>query len=201
MSTGEVAAVLGTTESTVRNHILPGPPPPQGRAGLPIPGIRAEKETALDGPAPILRRSMVDGRSGRLPFRSSPEKERGVRMDGDRIDGGCGRCEALLPAWSRERLDEDKRQRLRRHLAGCAACRDEAALLDPSVLFLTLEGRHASNRTLAGFDAALRARIAADAATIERAAGRMDRAPPGAGAWPTSRFPPPCSWWSPARSS
>jgi anti-sigma factor RsiW len=91
-------------------------------------------------------------------------------MDGDRIDGGCGAVRALLPAWSREDLDETERQRLRRHLAGCAACRDEAALFDPSVLFLTLEGRPLGAEFWRGFDAALRSRIEA-----ETAAGRGRR--------------------------
>lgn len=86
-------------------------------------------------------------------------------MGGDRIDGGCEMVRGLLPAWSREELDEEARQRLRRHLAGCAACRDEAAILDPSVLFLTLEGRPLQPEFWQGFDAALRARIASDAAT------------------------------------
>jgi hypothetical protein len=97
-------------------------------------------------------------------------------MGGVRSDGCCEAVRALLPAWSREQLDEDKRQSLRRHLAGCAACRDEAALFDPSVLFLTLEGRALAPEFWRGFDAALRARIASDDATIGgRLAGWIGR--------------------------
>jgi len=98
-------------------------------------------------------------------------------MDGDRSDGGCGAVRALLPAWSREELDEAERQRLRRHLAGCAACRDEAARVDPSVLFLTLEGRPLEPEFWRGFDAALRSRIEAEAAAGRgrRLAGWIER--------------------------
>jgi anti-sigma factor RsiW len=86
-------------------------------------------------------------------------------MDHDRSERGCVAVRNLIPAWSREELDEAGRQSLRRHLAGCAACREQAALVDPSVLFLTLEGRSLQPEFWQGFDAALRARIASETAT------------------------------------
>ncbi|HYV84982.1 MAG TPA: zf-HC2 domain-containing protein [Patescibacteria group bacterium] len=91
-------------------------------------------------------------------------------MNGDRIDDGCLELRALLPAWIRDELDETRRQEVRRHLAGCAACREQAAETDPSVLFLGLEGRPLRPEFWQGFDAALRARIQGEQATM---AGRL----------------------------
>jgi anti-sigma factor RsiW len=83
-------------------------------------------------------------------------------MTGDRIDDGCGTVRTLLSAWTRDELDETRRQEVRRHLAGCTACRDEAAQADPSVLFLGLGGRPLQPEFWQGFDAALRARLEAE---------------------------------------
>jgi len=82
----------------------------------------------------------------------------------------CDRVRANLPAYGREALEAEPRREVREHLAGCSACRAEAAAIDPVVLFGTLSPESVSSAEVASVVASVRAGIA-----LRQAEGRIAR--------------------------
>jgi len=76
------------------------------------------------------------------------------------VSAACERVRANLPDYGRDRLASGPRQEVREHLAGCAACRTEAASIDPIVLFGTLAPEAVSPAEVASVVASVRAGIA-----------------------------------------
>ncbi|HKQ96374.1 MAG TPA: zf-HC2 domain-containing protein [Candidatus Polarisedimenticolia bacterium] len=74
----------------------------------------------------------------------------------------CASIAPRLEAWASERLGEAERRDLAAHLEACPACRTAAVAVDPSALFLAARGTTLPEGFWAGFDTALRQRIAAD---------------------------------------
>lgn len=75
----------------------------------------------------------------------------------------CTSIAPLLGHYLAERLEEADRQKVRAHLLSCPACSAEASCLDPSILFMQLGRERPTPASWAGFDAALRSRLAAEA--------------------------------------
>lgn len=93
----------------------------------------------------------------------------------------CERVRANLPAYGRESLEAGPRREVREHLAGCSACRAEAASIDPVVLFGTLSPEAVSSADVASVVASVRAGIALRQAEgrIARRSARLHRAESG----------------------
>lgn len=76
------------------------------------------------------------------------------------MSAACERVRRNLPDYGRESLAAGPRQEVREHLAGCAACRAEAASIDPIVLFGTLAPEAISPAVVASVVDSVRAGIA-----------------------------------------
>jgi anti-sigma factor RsiW len=77
----------------------------------------------------------------------------------------CAEARLSLEAYVEERLDDTRRLEVRRHLVGCARCREAAAVLEPSIVFMSpiLSSREADAPFWTRFDATLRSRLEAEA--------------------------------------
>jgi hypothetical protein len=86
----------------------------------------------------------------------------------------CERIRGRLPEYGREALPGEERRAVREHLAGCAACRAEAAAADPVLLFSALPSESVSAKDVATVVASVRAGMALRQAErrIERPSGR-----------------------------
>ncbi len=76
------------------------------------------------------------------------------------MSASCGRVRGDLLAYGREELSAADRLAVREHLAGCAACRTEAASADPVLLFSGLSAAPVSSTEVASVVASVRAGIA-----------------------------------------
>ena len=74
----------------------------------------------------------------------------------------CASFHPRLEAWAAESLPEAERQTIAAHLAACPGCRAAAQAIDPSALFLQARGGNLPESFWTPFDAALRARLAAE---------------------------------------
>ena len=74
----------------------------------------------------------------------------------------CPEFEPLLSSFAAGALPEAAEQRVRDHLAGCAACRAVALERDPTVLFLELRREPLPREFWSGFQTRLRARLEAE---------------------------------------
>ena len=74
----------------------------------------------------------------------------------------CAEARLSLQAYGEERLDETRHLEVRRHLLGCDLCREAAAALHPSIIFMS--PAVVSPPGLPGFDASFRSRLEAEAA-------------------------------------
>jgi anti-sigma factor RsiW len=81
----------------------------------------------------------------------------------------CAEARQFLADYASERLDETRRLEVRRHLLGCESCREAAAAIDPSIIFMSpalvspavVSPEDAAFWTR--FDATLRSRLEAEA--------------------------------------
>lgn len=76
------------------------------------------------------------------------------------MSADCERVRRNLRDYGRESLPAGPRQEVREHLAGCAACRMQAASIDPTALFGTLAPKAVSSAEVASVVASVRAGIA-----------------------------------------
>lgn len=72
---------------------------------------------------------------------------------------GCGEVRPLLALRAGGSLDEGRERPVRDHLAACAGCREAAAEIDPSSLFLLLRDEPLPADLWDGFNRSLRARL------------------------------------------
>jgi hypothetical protein len=88
------------------------------------------------------------------------------------MSAACERVRAMLPEYGLEALQAARRDEVREHLRGCAACRAEAASEDPTLLFAGLPPDAVSAEVVASVVASVRAGIA-----LKQAERRIARHP------------------------
>jgi anti-sigma factor RsiW len=89
----------------------------------------------------------------------------------------CAEARLSLSAYFEERLDEARRIEVRRHLLGCARCREAGAALEPSIIFMSpdLASREADPAFWTRFDSTLRSRLEAEGRGLFARIPRMPR--------------------------
>ena len=92
------------------------------------------------------------------------------------MTSACGKTRAALPQYLDESLAAAERRALREHLADCAACRAEAAALDPTLVFAAAGTPEPSPAEVASVAASVRAGIALRQAERRIAPARPSRA-------------------------